>query len=117
MKAPCILLAVGPPLFRDSLHALLSRLGKLRVIDAGPWSVEIVVAARRHEVDVVVVSLEATRETPPLVRLLLAELPGISVVGIDLEAECARIFRDGRDVRTVSCVSGSELIRAIVAEA
>jgi hypothetical protein len=111
------LLAVRPTLLRDSLHVLLARPGRLRVIDAEPWGLEILVAARRHQVDVVVVSLQARPGIPSLVTHLLGELPGITVVGIDLEREYARIYREGRDVRTVSCETGSDLIRVITAHA
>jgi DNA-binding NarL/FixJ family response regulator len=117
VKPRRILLAVKPALFRDSLHAMLARFQELRVFDSEPWSVEILVAARRHQVDVVVLSLQASPGIPPLVARLLAELPGIRIVSLDLEAECVRIHRYGRGVRAVPCPGGSELIRAIIGEA
>ena len=87
MKTLRILLAVRPVLFRDALHTLLARRGRLEVIDVEPRSVEILVAAWRHRVDVAVVTLEPTPEIPPLVTHLLTEFPAIRVLGIDLEGQ------------------------------
>jgi DNA-binding NarL/FixJ family response regulator len=108
-----ILLAVRPTLFRDSLRAVLTHRRDLQVIDAEPCDAEILAAARQHRADVVVASLEPTPEIPPLVSRLLAEFPGMTVVGIDLEGGCARIYRDDREVQTASCENESELIWAI----
>jgi hypothetical protein len=108
-----ILLAVRPTLFRDSLRAVLTHRRDLLVIDAEPCDAEILEAARQHRADVVVANLEPTPEIPPLVSRLLAEFPGMTVVGIDLEGGCARIYRDDREVQTASCENESELIWAI----
>jgi hypothetical protein len=114
VKTLRILLAVRPVLFRDALHILLARRGRLEVIDVEPRSVEILVAAWRHRVDVAVVTLEPTPEIPPLVTHLLTEFPAIRVLGIDLEGQCARIYRNGYETRLISCSTASEIVGAIV---
>lgn len=89
----------------------------LKIVDVELRNVEILVAAGRHRVDVVVATLEPSPRIPPLVTHLLAEFPRMKVVGIDAADQCARVYRDGCRVRTISCVTAEELIRAIIEDA
>jgi DNA-binding NarL/FixJ family response regulator len=116
VKPLCILLAVRPALFRDSLHVVLGRRKSLRVIEADCWGVEVLDIVRQYRVDVIVASFELTPEAPRLVVRLLSEFAGLTIVGIDPGGQAARIYSGGRAMRVVSCQTVSELIRAILGE-
>lgn len=108
-----VLLAVKPRLLRDALHAVLARHARLMVVDEESNTIDILMGAREHLVDVVIMTLEPTSDVPPLVERLLAQFPEMMVIGIHPHEQCAGIYRTGDKVRMLPDLTVSGIIRAV----
>ena len=113
MNSIRVLLAVEPRLLRDALHAVLVRHKRLVVFDEESRTIDVLIRAREHNVDVVILTPEPTVGAPPLVSRLLTEFPNILVVGLNPHEQCARVYRSNAKVRILLDLTASALIRAV----
>jgi hypothetical protein len=118
MSRPRILMAVTPQLLRDAIEiALIARQLKPVVMKEEYDSIDVLVRARQHKAEVVVVTLDSASGIPPMVTHLLDLFPKTRVVGIDMRAARAAVYRvsgDRMKVRLLREFSMSAISRAII---
>jgi hypothetical protein len=85
-------------------------------MDEEPRDVDISAGARRHRVEVVA-TFPWISDVLPLVTHLWRKFPGIRVVGLALQEQCARIYRHHDEVRAIADFTAAGILRAILDEA
>jgi DNA-binding NarL/FixJ family response regulator len=108
-----VLLAVEPRLLREALAAVLAQHNGLMLINAQYNSIDKLIRALKHQVDVVILTCEPTSDVPALVRRLLAQFPDLSVIVIHPHKQCIGIYRINEQVHMASELSLSGIIRSI----
>ena len=105
-----VLLAVEPRLLSDSIKVLLIKDNNDVLETRSPKKVSgILLDTRRFRIDAIVATMDPNDQNQSLVAHLQVECPEIPLFAIDVQNECARLYRNGQLLRTVSNVAADEL--------
>jgi DNA-binding transcriptional LysR family regulator len=107
-----VLLAVQPQVLCDLLAGLIQREPDIEVVGCVADPVDMLVAVRQSEADVVV-TVSDDGELSGWHTLLFGEYPGLLVVTISADARCARVFRQEICSTPVSADTAQDLLSSI----
>jgi DNA-binding NarL/FixJ family response regulator len=107
-----VLMAIEPPLLRDSTRELLSSDPEIELVEDIDTGVALVEEARRAPVDLVVMGLR-DREFPDEVGELLSESPATKVLGIGSEGRRAFSYEMRPQVIPIGELDGERLVELV----
>ena len=113
MRKVQVLLAVAPRMLRDLLRNRIEAEPDLEVAEAVLDPVDVLLAVKETGADVVLVTVPVSDATPPLCTHLLAEFPGLIVIGLWPEAQSAVAYRNTLDIEPLDGLHYKDLVGAI----
>jgi DNA-binding transcriptional LysR family regulator len=110
-----VLFSAMSPLLAVLLTDLIQRHADLEVVGKpSPEPVDLLLAVREYEADVVIMALANPAEPPGISSHLLAEYPDLLVLALSINTESGSVYyRPAISNRPVTVLTGDSIVKAI----
>lgn len=113
MRKIQVVLAVAPRMLREPLRMLLEGESDLQIADEVLDPVDLLMAVKDAEANVVIMTVPDAEEIPAICTHLLTEFPDLLVIGISSTANRAFTYRSTIDCEPLSGLMLEDVVTAI----